>query len=119
MELWGRGGIKAGGAVWGGASEGVVIRGGASPTWPRPQMVSLASDVQELREAGQKEVTSEETEELIGCLQSCPGLVEILCYSYCYLGLLTGEAGALGASCGEMWGTAPGRHLWGDVGHSP
>ncbi|XP_072703759.1 lysophospholipid acyltransferase 7 [Ciconia boyciana] len=54
------------------------------------KMVSLASDVQELQEVGQKKVTSEEAEELIGCLQSCPGLVEILCYSYCYLGLLTG-----------------------------
>uniref|UniRef100_A0A8B9RW41 Leukocyte receptor cluster member 4 n=1 Tax=Accipiter nisus TaxID=211598 RepID=A0A8B9RW41_9AVES len=54
------------------------------------KMVSLASDVQELREAGQKEAAPEETEELIGCLQHCPGLAEILCYSYCYLGLLTG-----------------------------
>lgn len=67
--------------------------GGASPARLLPQMVSLASDVQELREAGQKEAVPEETEELIGCLQHCPGLAEILCYSYCYLGLLTGERG--------------------------
>ncbi|GAB0202097.1 lysophospholipid acyltransferase 7 [Grus japonensis] len=54
------------------------------------KMVSLACDVQELREAERKKATSEELEELIGSLRSCPGLVEILCYSYCYLGLLTG-----------------------------
>ncbi|XP_062470260.1 lysophospholipid acyltransferase 7, partial [Pezoporus occidentalis] len=53
-------------------------------------MVSMATDVQDLREAGLKGVTSAEADDVIGGLESCPGLVEILCYSYCYLGLLTG-----------------------------
>ncbi|XP_027563297.1 lysophospholipid acyltransferase 7, partial [Neopelma chrysocephalum] len=60
-------------------------------------MVSLASDVQELRGAGPAAVTSEQTRLLIGSLGGrAPGLVEILCYSYCYLGLLTGPFYRLG-----------------------
>ncbi|XP_068785311.1 lysophospholipid acyltransferase 7 isoform X1 [Struthio camelus] len=56
------------------------------------KMVSLASDVQELSEAPPpaQEVTSAPPELAIGSLEACPGLLEILCYSYCYLGLLTG-----------------------------
>lgn len=54
------------------------------------KLVSLAWDVQELREAGPPEVTSGKAGEAIGRLQSCPGLIDILCYAYCYLGLLTG-----------------------------
>uniref|UniRef100_A0A8B9FTB5 Uncharacterized protein n=1 Tax=Amazona collaria TaxID=241587 RepID=A0A8B9FTB5_9PSIT len=86
------------------------------------KMVSMASDVQDLREAGPKAVTSEEADEMIGGLKSCPGLVEILCYSYCYLGLLTGAWGLWGSVgvCGDLWGCMGiyGVHggLWGPWG---
>lgn len=49
------------------------------------KLVSLAWDVQEELEAG-PEVTAKLGKRAIGC----PGVIDILCYSYCYLGLLTG-----------------------------
>ncbi|XP_058715550.1 lysophospholipid acyltransferase 7, partial [Poecile atricapillus] len=60
------------------------------------KMVSLACDAQELREAGLKGVTSEETQLMIGSLRRVPSLIDILCYTYCYLGLLTGPFYRLG-----------------------
>ncbi|XP_030826576.1 LOW QUALITY PROTEIN: lysophospholipid acyltransferase 7 [Camarhynchus parvulus] len=68
------------------------------------KMASLASDVQELREAELKGVTSEETRLLIGSLRRVPSLIDILCYSYCYLGLLTGPFYRLGTYLDWVWG---------------
>ena len=75
--------------------------------------MSLAWDVQEELEAG-PEVTAKLGKRAIGC----PGVIDILCYSYCYLGLLTGGWGLLGSygvggSYGVLWG---GGVLWGAVG---
>uniref|UniRef100_A0A8V5GQJ8 Leukocyte receptor cluster member 4 n=1 Tax=Melopsittacus undulatus TaxID=13146 RepID=A0A8V5GQJ8_MELUD len=71
------------------------------------KMVSMAIDVQDQREAELKGVTSSERGELIGGLQGCPGLVEILCYSYCYLGLLTGPFYRLRTYQDWLWGPTP------------
>ncbi|XP_014749006.1 PREDICTED: lysophospholipid acyltransferase 7, partial [Sturnus vulgaris] len=68
------------------------------------KMVSMASDTQELREAGLKQVTSEETRLMIGSLRHVPSLIDILCYSYCYLGLLTGPFYRLGTYLDWVWG---------------
>ncbi|XP_064262683.1 lysophospholipid acyltransferase 7, partial [Passer domesticus] len=68
------------------------------------KMASLASDTQELREAELKGVTSEETRLLIGSLRRVPSLIDILCYSYCYLGLLTGPFYRLGTHLDWVWG---------------
>ncbi|XP_044303866.1 lysophospholipid acyltransferase 7 isoform X1 [Varanus komodoensis] len=54
------------------------------------KMVSLANEVQEFMQAKKQEVTSFAKSALIGVIPKMPGLVEILCYSYCYVGLMTG-----------------------------
>ncbi|KAJ7313986.1 hypothetical protein JRQ81_005843 [Phrynocephalus forsythii] len=54
------------------------------------KMVSLANEVQEFTAAKKQEVTSFAKSSLIGVIPKMPGLVEILCYSYCYVGLMTG-----------------------------
>ncbi|CAI5790806.1 Membrane bound O-acyltransferase domain containing 7 [Podarcis lilfordi] len=54
------------------------------------KMVSLANEVQELTWAKKQDVTSFAKSPLIGVIPKMPGLVEILCYSYCYVGLMTG-----------------------------
>ncbi|KAH0626481.1 hypothetical protein JD844_001475 [Phrynosoma platyrhinos] len=53
-------------------------------------MVSLANEVQEFTQAKKQEVTSFSKSSVIGVIPKMPGLVEILCYSYCYVGLMTG-----------------------------
>uniref|UniRef100_A0A8C5RE85 Leukocyte receptor cluster member 4 n=1 Tax=Laticauda laticaudata TaxID=8630 RepID=A0A8C5RE85_LATLA len=50
------------------------------------KMVSIAHDVQEFIQVKEQEVTSN----AIGVIPEIPGLPEILCYSYCYVGLMTG-----------------------------
>uniref|UniRef100_A0A8C6X488 Leukocyte receptor cluster member 4 n=1 Tax=Naja naja TaxID=35670 RepID=A0A8C6X488_NAJNA len=56
-------------------------------SWPKLWlMVSIAHDVQEFIQVKEKEVTSN----AIGMIPEIPGLPEILCYSYCYVGLMTG-----------------------------
>lgn len=54
------------------------------------KMVSLANEVQEFTLAKKQEVTSFAKCPMIGVIPKMPGLVEILCYSYCYVGLMTG-----------------------------
>nr|XP_060636385.1 lysophospholipid acyltransferase 7 [Anolis sagrei ordinatus] len=54
------------------------------------KMVSLANEVQEFTQAKKQEVTSFSKSSVIGVIPKMPGLVEILCYSYCYVGLMTG-----------------------------
>ncbi|XP_054848757.1 lysophospholipid acyltransferase 7-like isoform X1 [Eublepharis macularius] len=54
------------------------------------QMVSLANDVQEFTQGKKQEVTSFSKSPVIGVIPKMPGLVEILCYSYCYMGLMAG-----------------------------
>ncbi|XP_065514080.1 lysophospholipid acyltransferase 7 [Caloenas nicobarica] len=88
--------------------------------WPQPppyanalqllltlKMVSLASDVQERWEAEPAGVTSSERDELIGSVPPRPGLGETLCYSYCYLGLLTGPFYRMGTHRDWVLGSAP------------
>uniref|UniRef100_A0A2D4IIQ4 Leukocyte receptor cluster member 4 n=2 Tax=Micrurus lemniscatus lemniscatus TaxID=129467 RepID=A0A2D4IIQ4_MICLE len=50
------------------------------------KMVSIAHEVQEFIQVKEQEVTSD----AIGVIPEIPGLPEILCYSYCYVGLMTG-----------------------------
>ncbi|XP_063157292.1 lysophospholipid acyltransferase 7-like [Candoia aspera] len=54
------------------------------------KMVSLANEVQELIQAKKQEVTTFTKSPMIGAIPQMPGLVEMLCYSYCYVGLMTG-----------------------------
>ncbi|XP_015269915.1 PREDICTED: lysophospholipid acyltransferase 7 [Gekko japonicus] len=54
------------------------------------KMVSLANEVQEFTQAKKQEVASFTKSSVIGMIPKMPGLVEILCYSYCYVGLMTG-----------------------------
>ncbi|KAG6925935.1 membrane bound O-acyltransferase domain containing 7, partial [Chelydra serpentina] len=53
-------------------------------------MVSLANEVQEFSQAKKQDVTSFAKGPAIGLIPSVPGLGPILCYSYCYVGLMTG-----------------------------
>ncbi|XP_048372683.1 lysophospholipid acyltransferase 7 [Sphaerodactylus townsendi] len=54
------------------------------------KMVSLANEVQEFTQAKKQDVASFTKSSMIGVIPKMPGLVEILCYSYCYVGLMTG-----------------------------
>uniref|UniRef100_A0A8C0IRE9 Membrane bound O-acyltransferase domain containing 7 n=2 Tax=Chelonoidis abingdonii TaxID=106734 RepID=A0A8C0IRE9_CHEAB len=54
------------------------------------KMVSLANEVQEISRAKKQDVTSFAKGPAIGLMPSVPGLGSILCYSYCYVGLMTG-----------------------------
>ncbi|XP_025033171.1 lysophospholipid acyltransferase 7-like, partial [Python bivittatus] len=54
------------------------------------KMVSVADEVREFIQAKEQEVTSCPRSPEIGVIPQMPGLVEILCYSYCYVGLMTG-----------------------------
>nr|XP_016851537.1 PREDICTED: lysophospholipid acyltransferase 7 [Anolis carolinensis] len=56
------------------------------------KMVSLANEVQEFTQAKKQEVTSFSKSSVIGVIPKMPGLVEILCYSFCYVGLMTGTS---------------------------
>ncbi|XP_039191005.1 lysophospholipid acyltransferase 7-like isoform X3 [Crotalus tigris] len=54
------------------------------------KLLSLAIEVQELIQAKKQEVTTFTKTPMIGAVLQKPGLVEILCYCYCYVGLMTG-----------------------------
>ncbi|XP_032093115.1 lysophospholipid acyltransferase 7-like [Thamnophis elegans] len=54
------------------------------------KMVSIANEVQEFIQVKEQEVTSDVKSPAIGVISEIPGLPEILCYSYCYVGLMTG-----------------------------
>lgn len=74
-------------------------------SFPLSQMVSLAHEVQEFSLAKKQEVTSFSKNPVIGLIPSKPGLMEILCYSYCYVGLMTGTRGILWwAGSQDAWG---------------
>ncbi|KAM6452497.1 lysophospholipid acyltransferase 7-like [Liasis olivaceus] len=53
------------------------------------KMVSVADEVREFIQAKEQEVTSCPRTPEIGVIPEMPGLVEILCYGYCYMGLMT------------------------------
>lgn len=64
-----------------------------------PQLVSLASEVQDLHLAQKKEIASGFNKEpTLGLLPEVPSLMETLSYSYCYVGIMTGK-----------W---PAQHCW-------
>lgn len=54
-------------------------------------MVSIANEVQEFIQMKEQEVTSGVKSPVIGVISETPGLPEIMCYSYCYVGLMTGR----------------------------
>ncbi|KAM3822486.1 lysophospholipid acyltransferase 7-like isoform 3-T3 [Vipera latastei] len=54
------------------------------------KMVSVANEVQEFIQLKEQEVTSGTKSPAVGVIPEIPGLAEILCYSYCYVGLMTG-----------------------------
>lgn len=57
-----------------------------------PQLVSLASEVQDLHLAQRKEMASGFSKgPSLGLLPDVPSLMETLSYSYCYVGIMTGE----------------------------
>lgn len=59
---------------------------------PPPQLVSLASEVQDLHLAQRKEMASGFSKgPSLGLLPDVPSLMETLSYSYCYVGIMTGE----------------------------
>lgn len=59
---------------------------------PSAQLVSLASEVQDLHLAQRKEMTSGFNKgPTLGLLPDVPSLMETLSYSYCYVGIMTGE----------------------------
>lgn len=61
---------------------------------PPPQLVSLASEVQDLHLAQRKEMASGFSKgPSLGLLPDVPSLMETLSYSYCYVGIMTGERG--------------------------
>lgn len=54
--------------------------------------MSLASEVQDLHVAQRKEMASGFSKEPpLGLLPDVPSLMETLSYSYCYVGIMTGE----------------------------
>ncbi|EGW07373.1 Lysophospholipid acyltransferase 7 [Cricetulus griseus] len=56
------------------------------------KLVSLASEVQDLHLAQRKEIASGFSKEpTLGLLPDVPSLMETLSYSYCYVGIMTGE----------------------------
>uniref|UniRef100_A0A2K5ZHA6 Leukocyte receptor cluster member 4 n=1 Tax=Mandrillus leucophaeus TaxID=9568 RepID=A0A2K5ZHA6_MANLE len=59
---------------------------------PSAQLVSLASEVQDLHLAQRKEMASGFSKgPTLGLLPDVPSLMETLSYSYCYVGIMTGE----------------------------
>lgn len=55
-------------------------------------MVSLANDVQSFHVEKKKEVSSFAKSPVIGGLSEEPSLYDILSYSYCYIGIMTGKS---------------------------
>ena len=92
-------GIQPHGAAQSGREREVGVRGrGLScppecpPARPFPQLVSLASEVQDLHVAQRKEMASGFSKgPPLGLLPDVPSLMETLSYSYCYVGIMTGE----------------------------
>lgn len=67
---------------------------------PPPQLVSLASEVQDLHLAQRKEMASGFSKgPSLGLLPDVPSLMETLSYSYCYVGIMTGERGPPPRAC--------------------
>ncbi|XP_033076716.1 transmembrane channel-like protein 4, partial [Trachypithecus francoisi] len=61
-------------------------------TPPSAQLVSLASEVQDLHLAQRKEMTSGFNKgPTLGLLPDVPSLMEMLSYTYCYVGIMTGK----------------------------
>lgn len=59
---------------------------------PPSQLVSLASEVQDLHLAQRKEMAAGFSQgPSLGLLPHIPSLTETLSYSYCYVGIMTGE----------------------------
>lgn len=66
---------------------------------PSSQLVSLASEVQDLHLAQRKEMASGFSKgPSLGLLPEVPSLTETLSYSYCYVGIMTGECASPQAS---------------------
>lgn len=55
-------------------------------------MVSLANEVHSFHIEKKKEVSSFAKSSAIGCLSQEPSLYDIVSYSYCYVGLMTGKS---------------------------
>lgn len=56
-------------------------------------MVSLANEVHSLHTEKKKEVSSFAKSSVVGGLSQEPSLYDILSYSYCYVGIMTGRCG--------------------------
>ncbi|MGH0157922.1 UNVERIFIED_CONTAM: hypothetical protein FKN15_034342 [Acipenser sinensis] len=54
------------------------------------KMVSLANEVQAFHLAKKQEVSSFSKSPVIGHISKVPSLYDVLCYSYCYIGIMTG-----------------------------
>ncbi|XP_058874350.1 lysophospholipid acyltransferase 7 [Acipenser ruthenus] len=54
------------------------------------KMVSLANEVQAFHLAKKQEVSSFSKSSVIGHISKVPSLYDVLCYSYCYIGIMTG-----------------------------
>lgn len=63
-----------------------------SPVWFLTQMVSLANEVQSFHVEKKKEVSAFTKSPVIGGLSQEPSLYDILSYSYCYIGIMTGKS---------------------------
>lgn len=59
---------------------------------PLCQMVSLANEVQSFHTERQKDVTSFTKSSVVGGLSEEPSFYGVLSYSYCYIGIMTGES---------------------------
>lgn len=59
---------------------------------PLTQMVSLANEVQSFHTERQKDVSSFTKSSVVGGLSEEPSFYGVLSYSYCYLGIMTGES---------------------------
>lgn len=55
-------------------------------------MVSLANEVQSFHVEKKKEVSSFAKSPVVGGLSQEPSLYDILSYSYCYIGIMTGKS---------------------------
>lgn len=86
--------LKVSGYFWDIEKEGCLAWRGSKVLFSGifvSQLLSLANEVQELIQAKKQEVTTFTKSPVIGTVLQKPGLVEILCYSYCYVGLMTGK----------------------------
>lgn len=56
------------------------------------QMVSLANEVQSFHLEKKQEVSSFSKSPVVGGLSQEPSLYDMIAYSYCYVGIMTGKA---------------------------